>query len=135
MISVRSRLRVAIVLSTLLAAPGLLAAQDGLTKLDRQGPVTVAVTLLAPRAAGVPIRARIVLDTHSVALDGVTFEQAVVMRGLDGTDVAPTAVEQAQGAGHHRQAVVVFPPMTQTGPLRIVVKSVGGVAERDFVWE
>jgi len=109
-------------------------AQEGLTKRDRQGPVTVVVTLMAPPSGGLPIRVKVVLDTHSVGLDGVAFDQAVTVRAADGRDVAATALEEVSGSGHHRQAVLVFPP-APAGPLRLVVKDVGGVAERSFVWD
>jgi hypothetical protein len=69
-----------------------------------------------------------------VALDGVAFEQAVVIRLPNGADVPPTAVEQASGSGHHREAVLVFPPSPPGGGVQIVVKNVGGVAERTFTW-
>lgn len=118
-----------------LGAPGIPEAQEGLTKQDRQGPVTVAVTLPAPPAVGAPVKAKVVLDTHSVGLDGIAFEQVVAMRLADGTDIAPLAVEQARGSGHHREAVLVFPAMGQASPVRIIVKNVGGVAERSFLWE
>ena len=110
-------------------------AQDGLTKRDGRGPVTVVITLTAPPAIGVPVKAKVVLDTHSVALDGIAFEAVVAMRTPDGTDVAPVAIEQATGSGHHREAVVVFPPIAAPGAVRIVVKNVGGVAERSFSWD
>lgn len=131
----RWSLRVALVLALwTLGAAGIAGAQDGLTKQDRQGPVTVAVTLLAP-VVGTPLKAKVVLDTHSVALDGVRFEQAVFLRAPDGTDIEPTGVEQASGSGHHREAVVVFPPLAPAGSVRLVVKNVGGVGERSFTWE
>ena len=114
---------------------GLTEAQEGLARRDAQGPVTVVVTLLHPSGPGTPIKAKVVFDTHSVALDGVAFEQAVVVRTPDGAEVPPTAVEQASGSGHHREAVLVFPPVTQPGPVRILVRNVGGVAERIFLWE
>jgi hypothetical protein len=114
---------------------GLTEAQEGLTRRDTQGPVTVVVTLLHPSGPGTPIKAKVVFDTHSVALDGVAFEQAVVVRTPDGAEVPPTAVEQASGSGHHREAVLVFPPVAQPGPVRILVRNVGGVAERTFLWE
>jgi hypothetical protein len=106
-----------------------------LTKIDRQGPVTVAVTLSAPPAVGTPVNAKVVLDTHSVALDGIAFESAVVLRGPDGVEVTPTAVEQAKGSGHHREAILRFPSVSQPGTAQIVVKTVGGVPERVFAWE
>jgi hypothetical protein len=110
------------------------AAQEPLTKRDQQGPVTVVVTLVPPAAPGAPVRAKIVLDTHSVGLDAIAFDRAVTMR-TDGAEVPPTAVEQATGSGHHRQAVLVFPSPAKPGPVHIVVKDVGGVAERSFSWE
>ena len=130
----RAYLRAGIVLAAL--ATSLVAiseAQDGLTRRDQQGPVTVVVTLVAPPSADTPVRVKVVLDTHSVGLDGIAFDQAVAVRAADGRDVAPTAIEEASGSGHHRQAVLVFPP-APAGPLRLVVKDVGGVAERSFVW-
>ena len=129
----RAYLRAGIVLAAL--ATSLVAiseAQDGLTRRDQQGPVTVVVTLVAPPSADSPVRVKVVFDTHSVGLDGIAFDQAVAVRAADGRDVAPTAIEEASGSGHHRQAVLVFP--AQAGPLRVVVKNVGGVAERSFVW-
>ena len=86
----------------------------------------------APKAT---TKAKVVLDTHSVGLDGIAFDKVVALRSPDGADIAPTAVEQATGSGHHREATLVFPPPAQAGPLKIVVMNVGGVAERSFVWE
>ena len=132
----RSFLRIGLGLSVLaIGAWGVAEAQDSLTKQDRQGPVTVAVTLTAAPAVGAPVRAKVVLDTHSVGLDTIALEKVVAMRTPDGAEIAPTAVEEASGGGHHRQATLVFPPPAQAGPLKIVVKNVGGVAERSFVWE
>jgi hypothetical protein len=118
----------------ILAGFGPSEAQDQLTKRDQQGPVTVAVTLMPPATPGAPLKVKVLLDTHSVGLDGIVLDRAVAIR-IDGTEVQPTAVEQAGGGGHHREAVLVFPPLAQPGPVRIVVKDVGGVAERSFSWE
>ena len=114
---------------------GSAEAQDGLARRDAQGPVTVVVTLIPATAPDAPIRAKVVLDTHSVALDGVAFERAVAIQTPDGAEVLPTAVEQASGGGHHREAVVVFPALPRSGGVRIVVKDVGGVAARTFRWD
>jgi len=110
-------------------------AQEGLKKTDRRGPVTVEVTLILPAATGEPIRAKVVLDTHSVALDSTALDQIVVLRVADGADVSPTAVEAAQDSSHHREAVLVFPPVAGAGTIRILVRNVGGIAERSFSWE
>ena len=114
---------------------GLSEAQEGFTKRDTQGPVTVIVTLISSPSPGAPIKAKVVLDTHSAALDGVAFERAVAVRTADGAEVPPTAVEQASGSGHHREAVLIFPPSPQSDGVRILVRNVGGVAERTFLWE
>jgi len=108
------------------------SAQSALTKRDGQGPVAVVVTLMEATASG--IRAKVVLDTHSVPLDGIAFDRAVSLRKPDGTDIPPAAVEGASGAGHHRQAVVTFPAIDGATAVEIVVKDVGGVAERLFRW-
>lgn len=128
------RLGLVLVMVTLWAA-GSSEAQERLTKRDGQGPVSVSVTLSAAPEVGALLKAKVVLDTHSVALDGIKFEEAVALRLPDGTDIAPAAVEQATGSGHHREAVLVFAPLARPGDVHIVVKNVGGVAERSFSWE
>jgi len=134
-LTMRALLRGALVLAIVtLGAVGSSQAQGGLTKQDRQGPVSVTVTLIAPPASGAPLKAKVVLDTHSVALDSIAFDAVVALR-QPGGDVAPVAVEEAQGSGHHREAVVVFPAQSLGDRLEIVVKNVGGVAERSFRWE
>src|SRR5262245_52450881 len=122
-------------LGLLVSAPiGSADAEDAPTKRDRQGPVTVAVTLLTPPPSGAPVTVRVVLDTRSVSLDGVAFERAVTLQNLDGRDEAPSAVERVTGTGHHREAVVVFRVLQGTTDVQIVVKDVGGIFERMFAW-
>ena len=97
---------------------------------------TVAATLMGQRPAdGEPLRVKVVLDTHSVSLDDLRFEEIVALRISDGSDVPPTALEQMSGSGHHREAVVVFATVAGGTPLRLVVKNVGGVSERLFIWD
>jgi hypothetical protein len=126
-------LRLALIVATSVVAATSNAQE--LTKTDRQGPVTVAVTLAATPVVGSPFKATVGLDTHSVGLDGIAFEKTVVFESPDGFEVVPLAVEQAKGSGHHREAVLVFPAVSQPGRGRIVVKDIGGVAERVFAWE
>jgi len=129
------RISVAVALLSLLV-PGLLAAQGGLSKRDGQGPVAVTVTLIEAPATGSPVRVKVSLDTHSVALDGIKFEDVVALGGPDGAAIAPTAVEQATGAGHHREAVLAYASLPAGArEVRITVKNVGGVGERNFKWE
>lgn len=128
----RSLVRAVTVVSVLAVAV-VASAEPGATKRDRQGPVTVTLTPLSAPAAGALLKFEVRLDTHSGSLDDVALERAVVIRAADGKEVAPTGVEQAKGGGHHRDAVVVFAPV-QGREVHVVVKGVGGVAERSFVW-
>jgi hypothetical protein len=129
------RIRTVVVLALMvLWSTGSSFAQDGLIKEDRQGPVTVTVALTAPPVDLTPIRVQVSLDTHSVMLDAIEFENAVAMRNPEGIDIRPSATVQVKGGGHHREAVLVFPPIAHGGSLRIVVKNVGGVPERLFIW-
>lgn len=118
---------------SLLVVAIVASAEPNATKRDRQGPVTVALTPLSALAAGAPLKFKIQLDTHSGSLDDVALERAVLIRTADGKEIAPTGVEQAKGGGHHRDAVVVFGP-AHGREVHVVVKDVGGVAERSFVW-
>ena len=72
-------LRVGLALA-ILGMGGRADAQPTPSQRDGQGAVTVVVTLAAPPQVGVPTRATVFLDTHTLALDGVVFERAVVLR-------------------------------------------------------
>lgn len=97
------------------------------------GGVTVEVTWLKEAAGGPSFR--VVLDTHSVNLDGYRFEEIVRLRDGRGGEQAPLAVEGAEGSGHHRQATIRFAwPEPRPGELELVVKGVAGVPERVFRW-
>ena len=60
----RAWLRVGLLVAALGSADGV-SAQDALTQRDGQGAVTVVVTLAGLPEVGVPIRATVVLDTHT----------------------------------------------------------------------
>lgn len=100
------------------SSPNPTEAQDAFTRKSVQGPVTVTVTLAGALAPDRPIRVKVVLDTHSVALDEIALDAVVALR-QPGGDVRPTAIEQAQDQDR----------------LEVVVKNVGGVPERTFRWE
>src|SRR5262245_31998403 len=119
-------LDVGLVVAALVIVDGA-SGQEALTLRDRQGAVTVAVTLADSPKVGAPIRTTVVLDTHTVALDDVVFERAMALRPPEGGEVAPAAVEASRGSSHHREAVVVFPPVSAPGTMSIIVKNVGGV--------
>lgn len=97
------------------------------------GGVTVEVTWLKEAAGGPSFR--VVLDTHSVNLDGYRFEEIARLRDGRGGEQASVAVEGVEGSGHHRQATVRFAwPEPKPGELEVVVKGVAGVSERVFRW-
>lgn len=118
-----------------LLGPGLAIGQQGLSKRDGQGPVAVTVTVIEAPGTGSPIKIKVSLDTYSVPLDGIKFEEVVALDGPDGAAIAPTAVEQATGAGHHREAVLAVPSLAADArEVRIAVRNVGGIGERTFAW-
>jgi len=125
-------IRMACCLTAVLAIAQVSEAQSALTKRATQGAVTIDVTLVSP-VPGDQVRAKVVLDTHSESLDGIKFEDAVVLRQPDGRE-ATGKVEQSSGSGHHREVVLVFPP-ARDRVVQIVVKGVGGSGERSFSWE
>lgn len=97
------------------------------------GGVTVEVVWLKEIADAPSFR--VVLDTHSVNLDGYRFEEIVRLRDARGGEQVPAAVEGAEGSGHHRQATVRFAwPDPRPSEIGLVVKGVAGVPERVFRW-
>ncbi len=97
------------------------------------GGVTVDVTLLRDRSDAPAFQ--VVLDTHSVNLDGYRFEEIARLRDGRGGEVAPVAVDGVKGSAHHREATVRFAwPEPKPRSLELIVKGVAGVPERVFRW-
>ncbi len=108
-------------------------APSGPKQSVQGGGVTVDVTLLKERSDAPTFL--VILDTHSVNLDGYRFEEIVRLRDGRGGELAPAAVEGAKGSGHHREATVRFAwPDPRPAGLELVVKGVAGVPERIFRW-
>ncbi len=105
-------------------------------KLSQQvagGGVTVAATLLRDQGEATAIR--LVLDTHSVGLDGYKFDEIAILQDDTGKSYPVVAVEQASGGGHHRQAVLRFGKVSsEAKTIELIVKDVAGVKERIFRW-
>ena len=99
----------------------------------RGGGVTVDVTFL--KEGGDAATFQVALNTHSVNLDDYSFEEIVRLRDGQGGELVPTAVEGAEGGGHHRRATLRFAwPEPKPESLELVVKGVAGVTERVFRW-
>ncbi len=114
----------------------LAASADASSKLSQQvagGGVTVIATLLKDQGEATAIK--LVLETHSVNLDGYKWEAIATLRDENGRTYPVEAVENASGGGHHRQAVLRF---DKVGPeakmIELIVKDVAGVKERTFRW-
>ena len=113
-----------------------LAASAVQAKLSQQvagGGVTVIATLLKEPADATAIK--LVLDTHSVNLDGYELDAIAALRDDAGKTYPVVAVEQASGGGHHRQAVLQFGKVSaEAKTVELIVKDVAGVKERIFRW-
>jgi hypothetical protein len=97
------------------------------------GGVIAKVTYLNPGTTDEPLF-QVVLDTHSVNLDGYDLKTIIVLRDEAGNTHVPTAVEN-KGSGHHREAAVGFPKVSSDAKrVELVIKDVAGVKERVFRW-
>ena len=103
------------------------------------GGVTVRVSRLDIADS---IAFKVVLDTHSVNLDGYDLVQLAVLRTPSGEEIAPLAWDAPVG-GHHRQGTLTFPSVAADGTplvqpdgsqLVLVIRDIAGVAERTFSW-
>ena len=84
------------------------AAPTGPGQTHTGGGVTIKVTYLNPGSGEGP-RFLVLLNTHSVDLDGFDLKSLSVLRDGNGKTFFPTEV-QNEGGGHHRQ-------VTDTGRL------------------
>jgi hypothetical protein len=109
------------------------AAATDATQTVSGGGVTAKVTYLNPKSSDDP-RFQVVLDTHSVALDGYDLKAISLLRDDTGKTYLPNAVEN-KGSGHHREVILTFPKVSpEAKRLEIVIKDVAGVKERTFHW-
>ncbi len=113
---------------------GFGAAAPGLTRTQSGGGVTVKVTYLNPQGAD-DARFQVLLDTHSVSLDGYDLKALAILRDEGGKEYQPTQMEN-KGSGHHREITLIFPkPSAETKKLDLVIKDIAKVKERSFSWD
>lgn len=112
------------------------AAAPAQAKLSQQvagGGVSVNATLLKDPGEGTAIK--LALETHSVNLDGYSFEAIATLRDGNGKTYPVEAVEKAGGGGHHREAILRFASVSaEAKTIELTVKNVAGVKERIFRW-
>ena len=110
------------------------AATSRAPQTNSGGGVTVKVSFFDSKTDG-ELRFQVVLDTHSVNLDGYDLKSLSILRDDAGNTYLPTTVEN-KGSGHHRQSTVVFSKVApSTKRLELVIKDVAGVKERLFRWD
>ncbi len=110
------------------------ADATGITRTNSGGGVTVNVTY--PHSQNTEeIRFEVVLDTHSVNLDGYDLKAQSLLRDDAGKTYEPVRVEN-KGSGHHREITVLFPKVSPPAKrLELVVRDIAGIKERSFLWD
>ena len=135
--SVRASIAVFVVALFLVGLFGIaksFGAAAGLARSHSGGGVTVKVTYVDPQAAD-ELRFEVVLDTHSVNLDGYDLKALSQLRYKAGKTYEPTKIE-SKGSGHHREIVLGFPkPSPEAKRLELVIRDIAGVKERTFRWD
>lgn len=84
----------------------------------------------------------ITLDTHSGDLSGYDFVKNVILRNDRGQQVGPIRWVATSDGSHHRSGGLLFPKADPSGrtveeqakALELVVRGLGGVAERTLRW-
>lgn len=125
----------ALVMLSTQAAPVIGA--DALTRLNNERAVKVQVTPLNP-AGGETLDFRVVLDTHSVALD-YDLAKISVLRDDRGNAHRPSSWQGPAG-GHHVDGVLRFTQRREimsSRPeyLELRIDGLAGVPQRLFRWE
>jgi hypothetical protein len=129
---------------TVSAGTGAAPSDSGsVTKQNQGGNVTVAVTWKNPSDATGSLTFSVVMDTHSVNLDGYDLSQLAVLRNERGQEVKAERWDAPSG-GHHRSGTLAFPgkdgsgtPILGSGSkaVELVIRDVAGVNERVLRWE
>lgn len=143
------RVLIAAALSVALVAPSVpvLASSSEVVSArqaaDPQTSVAGGVTVKVSRLDSPDVLAfNVVLDTHSVNLDGYDLQQLAVLRTPSGEEIAPLAWEAPAG-GHHREGTLTFPTVggdgapllaPNGGQVLLVIRDIAGIAERTFGW-
>lgn len=109
---------------------------QGLSRSDNQGPVMVTATYIPPDRKTDEIRFTVKLNTHSVNLDRYRSEDLVFLRFDDGKEHKSLGVKR-EGGGHHVTDMLRFagPVPKGAGEMTLVIRNLGGVAERTLQWK
>lgn len=122
-------------------APGPIVVGD-LTQRAEAGAVAVEITPLNLADVGAAtLDFAVSMNTHSVDL-GVDLVKLAVLKA-NGIEVAAVAWQAPAGGGHHVKGTLRFPRVTAddkpllvgAASLTIVIRNLGGVPERVFMWK
>ena len=107
-----------------------------LSRSDSQGPVMVTATYIPPDKATGEIHFQVRLNTHSVALDQYRSADLVFLRFDDGAERKSLGATR-QGGGHHVTDLLRFagPVPKGAGEMTLIIRNLGGVAERTLQWK
>lgn len=108
----------------------------GLSRSDDQGPVMVAATYVPPEGTTNEIRFTVRFNTHSVNLDRYRSEDLVFLRFDDGKEHKSLGAAR-QGGGHHVTDTLRFAGPVPQGAreMTLIIRDLGGVAERTLTWK
>lgn len=85
----------------------------------------------------------VIMNTHSVDLDGYDLGRLATLRNDRGQELKPQRWDAPAG-GHHRSGVLVFPPADGSGnpilapgtkSIELVIRDVAGIKERVLRWD
>ena len=108
-------------------------AASSTVRTDSGGGVTVKITFLDPKASS-DLRFQVVLNTHSVDLDGYDLKTLSILRDDMGKDYVPMRAEN-KGSGHHREITLIFSKIApESKRIEIVIRDIAGIKERTFRW-
>ncbi|HWP58466.1 MAG TPA: hypothetical protein VNL14_11300 [Candidatus Acidoferrales bacterium] len=123
----------ALLIGLALGPERILSAATVTAQSASAGGVTAKVAYLNPQSRDEP-RFQVVLDTHSVDLDGYDLKTLTLLRDDKGKDYFPSRAEN-KGGGHHREITLIFPKVApEARRLELVIKDIAGVKERIFGW-
>jgi len=118
-----------IVLALCIASYAFAASSSTSSASNSSGGVTVKATYGTPQPQS-ELRFEVIIDTHTVNLDGYDLQKVAVLRDARGKVYEPVKVE-SEGSGHHRSAVIYFPrPPDGAQQVELVIKDIAGVKER-----
>jgi len=74
------------------------------------------------------------MNTHSVDITGYKMADISVLEAGSKTAKASEWAKPMDGGGHHANGFLVFKKTAEAKQLKLVIKGIAGIAEREFEW-